>query len=31
MMIQLPVKQCRHCGGEDIRVGWQQGALVTFK
>ena len=31
MMNQLPVRQCRHCGGEDIRVGWQSDALVTFK
>ena len=31
MMNQLPVRQCRYCGGEDIRVGWQQDALVTFK
>lgn len=29
---QIPVKQCRYCGGEDIRVGWQHNeALVTFK
>ena len=21
----------QHCGGEDIRVGWQSDALVTFK
>jgi len=31
MMNQLPVKRCPHCGGEDIRVGWQHDALVTFK
>ena len=31
MMNQLPVKRCQHCGGEDIRVGWQSDALVTFK
>lgn len=31
MMNQLPVRQCRYCGGEDIRVGWQSDALVTFK
>ena len=31
MMNQLPVTQCRFCGGEDIRVGWQSDALVTFK
>ena len=31
MMNLLPVKQCRYCGGEDIRVGWQSDALVTFK
>lgn len=31
MMNQLPVKRCRYCGGEDIRVGWQSDALVTFK
>ena len=27
MMNQLPVKRCQHCGGEDIRVGWQSDAL----
>ena len=31
MMNQLPVNQCRFCGGRDIRVGWQSDALVTFK
>ena len=31
MMNQFPVKRCQHCGGEDIRVGWQSDALVTFK
>lgn len=31
MMNQLPVEQCRFCGGKDIRVGWQGDALVTFK
>ena len=31
MMNQLPVEQCRFCGGRDIRVGWQSDALVTFK
>lgn len=31
MMNQLPVKRCQHCGNEDIRVGWQSDALVTFK
>ena len=31
MMNQLPVKRCQYCGGKDIRVGWQQDALVTFK
>ena len=31
MTNQLPVKRCQHCGGEDIRVGWQSDALVTFK
>ena len=31
MMNQLPEKQCRYCGSMDIRVGWQQDALVTFK
>ena len=31
MTNQLPVRQCKHCGGEDIRVGWQGDALVTFK
>ena len=31
MMNQLPVKRCQHCTSEDIRVGWQQDALVTFK
>ena len=31
MMNQLPVKRCHHCGGEDILVGWQSDALVTFK
>ena len=31
MVNNLPVKRCQHCGGEDIRVGWQHDALVTFK
>ena len=31
MMNQLPVRQCQHCGGKDIWVGWQSDALVTFK
>ena len=31
MMNQLPVRRCQHCASEDIRVGWQQDALVTFK
>ena len=30
MMNQLPEKQCRYCGSMDIRVSWQQDALVTF-
>ena len=31
MMNQLPVKRCHHRGGEDILIGWQSDALVTFK
>ena len=31
MMNQLPIKRCHHCGGKDIRVGWQSDALVSFK
>ena len=31
MTNQLPVKRCQHCTSEDIRVGCQQDALVTFK
>ena len=31
MTNHLPVKRRLHCTSEDIRVGWQQDALVTFK
>lgn len=31
MMNQLPARQCRYCGDEDIRVGWQSDALMIFK
>ena len=31
MTNQLPVEQCRFCGGRDIRAGWQSDALATFK
>ena len=29
---QLPIRQCRYCGSDDMGLGWQHGeALVTFK
>ena len=31
LVCNIRIKQCKHCGVEDIRVGWQSDALVTFK
>ena len=29
---QLPIRQCRYCGSEDLGMGWQHGeGIVTFK
>lgn len=32
MMNQIPVRQCRYCGSDDLGLGWQHGeGIVTFK
>ena len=29
---QLPLRQCRYCGSDDLGLGWQHGeGIVTFK
>lgn len=32
MTRQLPIRQCPHCGSDDLGVGWQQDqATVTYR